>query len=175
MENSDLLLTIAEIGVAFAGFASIVSVLTADKSERRALGQSILFRTMVLMSLMVVAFSLLPFVTHSFGVRPPASWRVASGVFLCVGSFGLFTATRWIRNARSAADPIRGTARLVALVDIPALVALVLLAASTLGLSGPYSSDSYVAALLLFLLGSGVCFTALLFSSVYPLTKPPAA
>jgi hypothetical protein len=175
MANADLLLTIAEIAVAFAGFASLVSALSSGRSAKRALAQSILFRTMVLMSLTVVAFALLPFMTHGFGISPSMAWRLASGLFLLGGSAGLYTGIRYLLNARSATGPMKGVGRLVASIDIPAGVALLLLAANTLGFGGAFVSDSYIAALLLYLFGSGVSFAALLFSHIHPVTNPPAA
>jgi hypothetical protein len=174
MTNADLLLTIAEIAVAFAGFASLVSVFSSSRSEKRALAQSILFRTMVLMSLTVVAFALVPFVTHGFGVPPSVSWRLASGLFLLGGSFGLYTGIRYLVNARSVTGPMKGATRLIVMVDVPAFFALSMLTANTFGLSVAFASDAYVAALLLYLFGSGVSFAALLFSHIHPVTGPTA-
>jgi hypothetical protein len=175
MANADLLLTIAEIAVAFAGFASLVSVLSSARSERHALAQSILFRTMVLMSLTVVAFSLVPFVTHGFGLQSSASWRIASGLFLVGGAAGLYTGVRYIVIARSSIGRMKGIGSLIAAIDGPACIALVLLGANAFGFGGAFAPDSYVAALLIYLLGSGISFAALLFSHIHPATRPPVA
>lgn len=175
MERADILLTIAEIAVAFAGFASLVSVIGAGKSERRAVAHSILFRTMVLMSLMVVALALIPFVTHSFGVKAVDSWRAASGVFFVTGSLGLYAGIRWLAKARAIAGRLRGAGQLVVLVDFPAALALALVLSNLLGFTSEFAADAYVVALLLFLWGSGVCFASLLISHTHPLSKPPDA
>ena len=137
MINADLLLTIAEIAVAFAGFASLVSVLSSARNERHALAQSILFRTMVLMSLAVVAFSLVPFMTHGFGFPSSVSWRLASGLFLLGGSAGLYTGIRYLVNARSTIGRMRGIGSLIASIDGPACIALILLGANTLVFAHP--------------------------------------
>ncbi len=58
MSESDVLLTIAEVAVAFAGFASLVGVLGQRSSadDPRVIG--LRMRGMLLSSLMVVAFSI---------------------------------------------------------------------------------------------------------------------
>ena len=55
-------------------------------------------------------------------------------------------------------------------------VGLLLLGANTLDFTAAAAFGVYVAALLLFLFGSGVSFVALLFAHIYPITRePPAA
>ena len=76
MQDSDLLLTISEVAVAFAGFASLVSVLGQRSSRDDVRVSSIRMRAMVLYSLLVVAFSLLPFVLNRYGLSEVAVWRV---------------------------------------------------------------------------------------------------
>jgi hypothetical protein len=175
LENADLLLTIAEIAVAFAGFASLVSALSSAPIEEHPIVQSVRFRTMVLMSLTVVAFSLVPFVPHGLGVPPALSWRIASGLFLLSGSAGMYTGFRNLAGTRAAVGRDAGSNIRVAVVSGAASVALLLLGANTLGLSSTFAPGSYVAALLLYLLGSGTAFAALLFSYIHPIPKSPSA
>ena len=88
MENGGILLTIAEVAVAFAGFASIVSVLGRRSSDTPEHINALRMRAMILSSLLAVAFSILPFLLHSYGLAGAALWRTSS-VFLLFASTGL--------------------------------------------------------------------------------------
>ena len=88
MENEDLLLTIAEVAVAFAGFASIVSVLGRRSSDTPEHINALRMRGMILSSLLAVAFSLLPFLLHGYGLTGGVLWRTSSAVLL-LASTGL--------------------------------------------------------------------------------------
>ncbi len=81
MQDSDLLLTIAEVAVAFAGFASLVSILGQRSSQDDLYVSSVRMRAMVLYSLLVVAFSLSPFVFNRYGLQDETVWRVSSALF----------------------------------------------------------------------------------------------
>ena len=90
MLHSDLLLTFAEIAVAFAGFASLISLLGQSSEvldSSRLLG-------MVRTSLLVTAFSLLPFVPAALGSSPLAAWRLSGAVFFVVAGLHTFLAWR---------------------------------------------------------------------------------
>ena len=58
LQDSDLLLTFAEVAVAFAGFASLVSILGQRSSPDDLRATSVRMRAMILYSLLVVGFSL---------------------------------------------------------------------------------------------------------------------
>jgi hypothetical protein len=171
------LLTIAEIAVAFAGFASLVSVLGSTSSHEHPLVQSIRFRGMVVLSLTVLAFSLVPFVPMSLGVSPLTSWRISSALFLVGGVSSLFAGLRQISTARAAGvSPVRGTAVRRAVVFGSEGVALLLLGSNVLGFTAAVAAGVYLTALLLFLLGAGIMFVTLLFSFIHPVrSEPPAA
>ena len=81
LQDSDLLLTIAEVAVAFAGFASLVSILGQRSAQDNFHVSSVRMRAMVLYSLLVVTFSLFPFVFNRYGLRDEAVWRVSSALF----------------------------------------------------------------------------------------------
>ncbi len=68
MRDADLFLTIAEVAVAFAGFASLVGILgqRSSRDDPRVLG--VRMRGMILFSLLAVAFSLVPFAFHRWVV-----------------------------------------------------------------------------------------------------------
>ena len=84
MSESDVLLTIAEVAVAFAGFASLVGVLGQRTSadDPRVIG--VRMRGMLLSSLMVVAFSLFPILLAGYGASPDLLWMGCSLALLAV-------------------------------------------------------------------------------------------
>jgi Zn-dependent protease len=75
MSEADLLLTTAEIAVAFAGFAGLISVIGRGSASdpRRA---AILLRFALEVSLFVVAFSLIPLLPLNYGVATESLWRI---------------------------------------------------------------------------------------------------
>jgi len=81
MSEADLLLTTAEIAVAFAGFASLISVIgrSAAPDPRRA---AFLLRFALEVALFVVAFSLVPLLLLSYGLAAESSWRLSSLLFV---------------------------------------------------------------------------------------------
>jgi hypothetical protein len=132
---------------------------------------------MVLLSLIVLAFSLVPFVPMRLGVSSLASWRISSALFLVAGVSSLLTGFRQISTARLAGvSPIRGTGIRRVVVFGSEGVALLLLASNALGFTAAIAAGVYVTALLLFLLGAGIMFVTLPFSFVHPVrSEPPSA
>jgi hypothetical protein len=83
VDSLEPLLTVAEVSVAFAGFASIVTVVAGRRSWGE--GNMIRFNLMIQMSLYSIAFSLLPFSLLYFDISEGKVWYVAStalGIFL---------------------------------------------------------------------------------------------
>ena len=81
MDEADLLLTVAEIAVAFAGFSSLVSVVARGSTQDPA-AASFYLRFTLEVSLFVVAFSLLPFLPLGYEISRELAWRLSSLVFV---------------------------------------------------------------------------------------------
>jgi len=81
MEGAELLPTLAEIAIAFAGFASLVSILGGRSSGERLVANLLRLRGMLQSAMMVLAFSLAPFLPAKFGVSDDMSWRIAGALF----------------------------------------------------------------------------------------------
>ena len=93
--------TIAEISVAFAGFAGIVGVF-----GRSALPPEVRVwrvRTMILTSLLTLCGALLPILLGQFAISVEAVWR-SCGLFLAVITFVQLAA---VAKSRPAAVPLR--------------------------------------------------------------------
>jgi len=89
MDESELLLTVAEISVAFAGFASIASIFGRRSGHDDARVDSGRLLNMLTTSLTVTGLALLPFVFILMGLRDRWVWG-AAGLFgvAAIVSFG---------------------------------------------------------------------------------------
>ena len=97
MQHADILLTLAEVATAFAGFASIISVF-----RRRAGGtlrlEALRFRGVLENCLVVLAFSLLPLIVDSYGLREVVSWQISSVALLAVHGSSYIAGLRRLRQ-----------------------------------------------------------------------------
>ena len=153
MQHSEFLVATAQIGVALAGFASLISVLGSTSETldfTRLLG-------MVRNSLAASGFALLPFVPHALGMSEPNAWRVSATIFAVVHSASalltyrmLFRVRMRLRQAPSAFFTFPTTF----LVIVLSLIAAVLPA-------GAFTAGLYLAALAGLLSVAGVLFLSL--------------
>jgi len=97
MQDADLLLTTAQIGMALAGFAGLVTALRRPGAATDVLNE-IRFRSMIELSLTLAVFSLLPFVLTELWLSEAGSWRAASAVYAGAAAFFLAYSVR--RNRR---------------------------------------------------------------------------
>jgi len=81
-EHSDLLLTIAEISIAFAGFASVVAAFSRFRLEAEAAIFRV--RLMVIVSLSTLLFALLPLLPPKFGASEAASWQISAMIIAVI-------------------------------------------------------------------------------------------
>ena len=72
--GGDLLLTIAEVALAFAGFSSIVAVFQHRSQESWTLLQAGRLRQMLVFSLLTMLLAFLPFGLAHWGLAPPLLW-----------------------------------------------------------------------------------------------------
>ena len=168
VENEDLLLTIAEVAVAFAGFASIVSVLGRRSSDTPEYINALRMRAMILSSLLAVAFSILPFVLHSYGLTGGMLWRTSSAVLL-LASTGL----AYSILSRIFAVPATATRRTwIAVVVFATLASTVLTAgANALGATGTSAAAVYLTSIALLLFLAGFVFSFILISFLAPISR----
>ena len=97
---SDLLFIIAEIAAAFAGFASLVAAIS--RREGNSYEQEILdfytLRNVLLLSLLTIAFALVPNLLERQVSTPLVAWRMSAATFVVVvGGYVVFTLGRFPR------------------------------------------------------------------------------
>lgn len=152
MQDSELLLAIAEIAVAFAGFSGLVTILGQRAGHVQPQLVEHTLRGMILTSLLAVAFSLFPFLPYRLGASVDVAWRISAGAYAAAsGAYLYSTATRRRALARSGvADALSGSILVGAALAVLALMGLVLLAGGFVGpgfylfalFSGLYSSGN---------------------------------
>ena len=162
MSDSDVLLTIAEVAVAFAGFSSLVSILGRRNSldDPRVLG--VRMRAMLLSSLVVVAFSILPVILGRYGTTPELVWRSSSVALLAAsGIFFVWVLMSFRALGRAAMMRTRVQSFLIAPTVLLTLTSLIALLVANVILA---RSEIYLTALLLVLFQSGFTFCFIVFS-----------
>jgi len=155
----DILLSVAEIAVAFAGFAAIAGVI----GNRQAASQYHDFerlRGVVVASVVVVVASLIPIVLSRFGLADEAVWRIASGIALIINLLGLAQVIRGGRQSGLiSAD--RFYTRIAYAIEVPIELTVI---ANVLGLFPSHLAALYLAFLVLLLCQAAVVFVGLLAS-----------
>lgn len=97
MQHTEILLTLAEVATAFAGFASIVAVFR-KRGELTLHLDAFRFRGIIENCLVVLAFSLLPLIVDSYGLWEGVSWRISSMALLVVYGSVFIAAARRLRQ-----------------------------------------------------------------------------
>jgi len=151
----DLFFTVAEVGVAFAGFAGLVTVLAAraKRSAERAALDLVFLHTVLATSLSAVAFALLPPSLVDMGVESEIALRACAAMFLAVSiGYGSWAGPRAGSAYKTANERPPWTWR----VNISlAVIQWIVLALCALGI---VPSSFYLGALLFFLYLSGSSF-----------------
>ena len=162
MPEAEVLLTVAEVAVAFAGFASLVSILgrgTADADPRVL---SLRMRAMLVSSLLVVGYAFVPVIFDAYGASSEVSWKGSSALLL-VAALGYY---RWLQRAiitlgRAGLTPTPFQRRVIIPTLLLTLVVVSLLLLANVVVAMP---AIYVTALALLLFQSGFAFTLIVFS-----------
>jgi hypothetical protein len=79
--QADLMLTTAQIGMALAGFAGLVTLLGHRNRRVDSRLNEIRFRSMIELALTLTTFSLLPLIPFELGSDEAIAWRVASAAY----------------------------------------------------------------------------------------------
>jgi len=153
VEHRDTLLTIAEIAVALAGFASLVSVIGGRQNDTSRVIASLRLRTMLELAFRNAFFALLPLPFLQFAPSDPIVWRISSGLYIAI-TIGYFLLR--LRERESAGESWLSVSTRI-LFSITILAGL----ANVFGLGGSNAFSLYLANLLL-----GLCVAGLFFVSV---------
>lgn len=166
MEGADLLQTIAEVSVAFAGFAAIVIAVRHRGAQGLEPADAISLQLMLGPSLATVAFSLIPLWLFHVGISADGVWGISSGgMALYLSIVTPLDARRGSRMLR-AGQLERKPAAVVAVLGIAALLSQ---ATNASGIVWGRTFGGLLAGLLLLLGLSGFTFFRLV---AFPSREP---
>lgn len=157
----------AEIAIALAGFASLVSVIGARAGGDPPMLDANRLRNLVDTSLLVVVFALLPAVPFAMGLDATLIWRGSSAAYLLCLAGWAPVALR--RQARLRAADIRIRAGWAGLLWLFYLLGVLALALGAAGVRPAWSAGFYVLGLTLNVMGGCGIFLLVIASILIPL------
>jgi hypothetical protein len=150
VEHRDTLLTVAELAVALAGFASLVSVIGGRQNDKSRVLASLRLRIMLEIAFRNAAFALLPLPFLQLAPSDPMVWRISSGLYIAI-TVGHFL-TRLRHSDPGGEGWLNVSMRI--LLSITVLAGL----ANVLGFGGSSAFSLYLANLLLGLAAASLSF-----------------
>ena len=153
MVDPDFLYTVAQVGVTYAGFSTLVTVV-AYRRDMGALPARIYY--MLLLSIIVIAFAFVPGVIQTYNVSEAIAWRASSGLFGAVWGAYWINAIVKLRTRFQVWDTLSFLNKIHTVVMHPGSVVCLLLGMS--GLWGTYTAAVYVTALFIMLYMSAFLF-----------------
>jgi hypothetical protein len=156
LENTDTLLTLAEIAAAFAGFAALVSVIRRNSSQSAdAIHDLLRLQLVIGTSVAGVAAALIPVGLAGYGLSTGLTYRLAALIFLIFDNGIIVSFVGAYKPVRGTFPPDRLAVGLVSALELVEQVGLV---AIVLGLTIGSASALYVTALIANICQAGFIF-----------------
>ena len=156
LENTDTLLSMAEIAAAFAGFAALVSVIRrASDQPADAVHDLLRLRLVISSSVAGVAAALIPVGLAGYGLETPMTWRLAALIFLILDNGIIVSFVGSYKPVRGSFPPDRLAVVLVTLLEGVEQVSLI---AVVLGVSFGNGPALYITALIANICQAGFIF-----------------
>ena len=122
MEHEDILLTLAEVSVAFAGFSGVVAVFGRRDPSTWSFSDRMRFFSLVQTSLSTLIFCVLPFGLFAVQVAEESVWGALSMLYVL---YVIVVAVLFIRRLRAAATSERAEFTPIVLPVTLAVTALI--------------------------------------------------
>ena len=143
VQHTELLSTLAEVSIVFAGFTGVVGILGFRTDHPAYQGQLYQVSAMIGFSLIAALFSIVPLILSAVGLSDAAAWRLSSvGLLAAVLGWTAIGISRSRDLKHSGYRPARMIGVLIR--TITAFVLLILLA-NAVGFLGQYAGGVYVA------------------------------
>jgi hypothetical protein len=155
MDTQGLLLTTAELAVAFAGFSSLIGVFSRRRDG--AVDPAVVNRLRVLLdySLITLFSCLVPFLPIIAGVSEAVVWQFSSAAWVVGTALYVFLNRRWLREIRGDSTYNAKVRRIPFLLDWTCMLAML---GNALGVLWVPSLLVYYAVQLWFLAGAATGF-----------------
>jgi len=160
LELHDELLTVAELAIAIAGFAAVVTAFTTR--GRLHAHDIVRFRTLILTTGVAAGLAFVPSLLFSMGYSDATLWQIASTVMITVAL--LSWAASWLQARGVQEPPSLATPPIVAL----GILNLILQGVNVTGLAWTPGGAAYLAGTLVWLSATVAIFVAIV-------VKRPAA
>jgi len=157
----EALFTVAEVGIALAGFSGVVAILGRRSAGEWSDPDWLRFAMLLAFSFGAVVFSFLPTLILALGASPPSTWAACSlllALFLVLAYVVVVRRVSQIGAAAASQFP-RAAGLSVAVLSAPVLA---ILALNTLGIGFPRSFGPFFLGLLWLVCLSGLQFYRLL-------------
>ncbi len=155
MNHHDTLMTFAQVGATFAGFAAVIGAFRDNEDLGRTRW---IIRDVVEISVIVTMFAFVPSLVH--GIAPESSfWRISSGIVAIGGSIG------WALSVRRNLELWSSTPGILIPVAVATIVVVVSSAVSAFHLAFSLPDMVYLFGLFAMLCMSGYMFVYLITDS----------
>jgi len=158
VDYQSLLLTLAEVSVALAGFSGVVSVFGRRRTEEWDPGDRLHLSFMLETSLAALFLSILPFAMFAAELSPRSTWAIMSGIFavflVLVVVAGLYRYRQLPSGQRMGMGRIYGV--------VSTLGDLSILALQLFNALGPHEFSLYLIGLIWLLFSCALSFVQLL-------------
>lgn len=156
MQETDTLLSLAEIAAAFAGFAALVSVLgRRDDRPAEAVHDLLRLRLVISSGVAGVAAALIPVSLAGFGLEAEIAWRAAALAFLLFDNGIIVSFVRAYKPVEGDFEPDHSAVGVALGLEIVEQLCLV---AVLLGLAADRAGSLYVTALVANICQAGFIF-----------------
>lgn len=173
LENTDTLLSMAEIAAAFAGFAALVSVIRrASDQPADAVHDLLRLRLVISSSVAGVAAALIPVGLAGYGLETGLIWRLAALIFLILDNGIIVSFVGSYKPVRGTFPPDRLAVALVSCLEV---VEQVSLGVVVLGFSFGNAPALYVTAIIANLCQAGFIFVRFVGSAFRHRHEPGSA
>ena len=153
MEHESFLQTIAQVGATFGGLAAVIAAFRGASENSRGV---FVVRDVVEVSIIVTIASLVPYVLYRSGLLQEVSWRVCCVILL------FFLVLGGGSSLRRGLDSWRANPFLLGLTVLVAVLALLALALSAMGVYFVSADVAYLMVLVLNLFVAGLLFLSIL-------------
>jgi len=168
LDDSDVLLSVAEIAATFAGFAALVTLFGRRRVAGGAAHDLLRLRLVIATSVVVVVTALVPVAVDGYGMSEPATWRTAACIALALRYLAIGSFIASYRPVRGSFPPDRLAVSVAGVLEVLVQVALSLVIVR----SFEQQSSLFVSALVATLSQAAFVFLRLVESTFSTIVRP---
>ena len=145
LEQSDALLTIAEVAATFAGFAALVTLFARRRVAGALIHDMLRLRLVIGMSVIVLLAALAPVAIAGYGLDEMLVWRLSAGIFIVFIGFIIVSFLSSYRGVKGSFPPDRLAVSVFLVLEVLIQIGLLLI---VFGFAESRNFGLYVSALI---------------------------